>query len=238
MSLHQRASLLKSPPYFCIRIIEVAKHQTASKKYFGSNFSNQRTRWISFCETCLWYERPSFHEEARYGNISCIALYLNCSLIKASLPFCITIVIECHLLIPGEEIIHSQYLFNQTSIDLFMHSSKVKWKQRTTLKFNVSAQTTLWCKPQPLKIPFVSAYNQRNAKDNNLVKMAIVSANEVKKSPTWRLELERDGYTVQEGVLSQSEVEVARLVTNHLWSMCQKRDFCSREISGGWSRKS
>ena len=119
-----------------------------------------------------------------------------------------------------------------------MYSSKVKWKQRTTLKFNVSAQTTLWCKPQPLKIPFVSAYNRRNAEDNDLVKMAIVSANEVKKSPTWRLELEREGYTVLEGVLSQSEVEVARLVTNHFWSMCQKRDFCSRETLGGWSRKS
>ena len=119
-----------------------------------------------------------------------------------------------------------------------MHSSKVKWKQRTTLKFNVSAQTTLWCKPQPLKIPFVSAYNRRNTEENDLVKMALVSANEVKKSPTWRLELERDGYTVLEGVLSQSEVEVARLVTNHFWSMCQKRDFCSRDISGGWSRKS
>ena len=63
--------------------------------------------------------------------------------------------------------------------------------------------------------------------------MAIVSANEAKKSPTWRLELERDGYTVLEGVLSQSEVEVARLVTNHLWNMCQKRVFRSGEISEG-----
>ena len=117
-----------------------------------------------------------------------------------------------------------------------MHSSKVKWKQRTTLKFDVSAQTTLWCKPQPLKIPFVSAYNRRNAEENDLVKMAIV--NEVKEIPTWRLELDREGHTVLEGVLSQSEVEVARLVTNHFWSMCQKRIFCSRETLGGWSRKS
>ena len=51
--------------------------------------------------------------------------------------------------------------------------------------------------------------------------MAIVSAKEAKKSPTWRLELEREGYTVLEGVLYQSEVEVARLVTNHFWNMCQ-----------------
>ena len=65
-----------------------------------------------------------------------------------------------------------------------------------------------------------------------------ISEIHLKKSPTWRLELERDGCTVLEGVLSQSEVEVARLVTNHLWSTCQKRDFCSTEISGGWSRKS
>ena len=65
------------------------------------------------------------------------------------------------------------------------------------------------------------------------MKMATVSANEVKKSPTWRLELEREGYTVLEGVLSQSEVEVARLVTNHFWNMCQKRIFCSRETLGG-----
>ena len=56
------------------------------------------------------------------------------------------------------------------------------------------------------------------------MKMAIVSDNEVKKSPVWLLELERDGYTVLEGVLSQSEVEVARLVNNHFWSMCKKRD--------------
>ena len=128
MSHHQRASLLKSPPNFCFRIIEVAKHQTASKKFFGSNFSNQCTRWISFCETCLWYERPSFHEEARYANISSMALfeYFINNNNKESPSFCNIIVIECHLLIPREEIIHSQYPFNQKSIDLFMHSSKVK----------------------------------------------------------------------------------------------------------------
>ena len=62
------------------------------------------------------------------------------------------------------------------------------------------------------------------------MKMAIVSANEVKKSPTWRLELEREGYTVLEGVLSQSEVEVARLVTNH-FGVCVKNGISAAEIS-------
>ena len=62
------------------------------------------------------------------------------------------------------------------------------------------------------------------------MKMAIV--NEVKEIPTWRLELDREGHTVLEGVLSQSEVEVARLVNNHFWSMCKKRDGISAaEIS-------
>ena len=98
MSHHQRASLLKSPPNFCFRIIEVAKTSNSEQKVLWEQFFQINVlSGLAFAKPA--YDMKGLHFMKKPGMQTFhLWLYLNCPLIKESLSFCNIIVIACHII--------------------------------------------------------------------------------------------------------------------------------------------